>query len=585
MSIFLGNIFHWGFLFMALLRIFMQKSSAMKHIPLYCFLLILILSCSESSVTEKLDSAEQCMNDSPDNALSILEEIPQDDLSSMEVKARYSLLMSMALDKNYIDVKNDSLVSVAVRYYSRKKDPNRRMKAHYYKGIVQKNAGNYPAAIISLEKAQRDAEDLKDYYYLGLISNNKGYIYNSMANRAASLKNAKQAVEYFQMGGYDLHVAYALLTLAINYYNSKEYDKALEVLNREELQQYNLHQKDVYKLLRAAISIEKESEAEQTIRLYNSIPQSSYDIQDYGYLAAAYEKEGKRDSADYWINQGYLFANTSVDSAAIHYMFSQILAARGFYPSAYSLIDKAMATQDSFTQTVLEESLNVALKEYYQDELVIEEAQRKHERERLVWIILMISLLSFSFVCYLIAKVRKKDRDLTEKMARFATIDSALQEMQRSNATLVGSLFSERLLRLNTLSRQFFQTDEKGKKEIVFNAFKKDLEAFQTEGNIYSSLERDLNTFCNNVVEKLKSQVPRIRGENLQITMLFFSGFPYEAIQLITKRNSIESLKMLRSRIRNEIKSANAPDAQLFLEMLEMKRQKKRSPNNQTNDC
>ena len=57
--------------------------------------------------------------------------------------------------------------------------------------------------------------------------------------------------------------------------------------------------------------------------------------------------------------------------------------------------------------------------------------------------------------------------------------------------------------------------------------------------------------------------------------MLFFSGLPYGAIQLITKRSSIDSLKTLRHRIRNEIKNAKAPDAPLFLEMLEMKRTKK----------
>ena len=181
--------------------------------------------------------------------------------------------------------------------------------------------------------------------------------------------------------------------------------------------------------------------------------------------------------------------------------------------------------------------------------------------------------------------MRKRARDLTEKMARFATMDSMLQDYQKSNAELVGSLFSERLLHLNSLSRQYFQIDEKSQKELVFNSFKKDLEEFHSQGSVYLALEKDLNTYCNEVVTKLKSQVPRIHGENLDIAMLFLSGLPYEAIQLITKRNSVDSLKMLRSRIRNEIKKANAPDAQLFLEMLEMKRQKKRSPNNQTNDC
>ena len=563
----------------------MQKINAMKHIPLFVLVCVLALTCSRSTLDQKLDRAEQCMNDSPEKALSILDSISQETLNTNEEKARYALLKSMALDKNYIDIQNDSLISIAVNYYSQRDDSDKKMKAYYYNGIVLKNMHNYPAAVISLEKAQREATIHNDYLYLGLIARNKGTIFNRMANRSGALKNTEEAIQCFRLGGYDNYAAYGLLSLATDYFNSRDYDKALEVLNREELQLFNLNQKDVSKLIRAAISVEKNKETELSIRLYNSVPQSSYDIQDYGYLAIAYERTGKRDSADLWIDRGYQIASNTTDSAAIHYMYSQIQADRGFYSSAYSLIDKAMSTQDSFTQTVLEESLNVALKEYYKDELTIEETLRRHERERAIWRLLLLSLLSVSIVFYLIAKIRKKDKALTEKLARFATLDSALHEYQKSNALLVGSLFNERLLHLSSLSRHYFQIDEKEQKDLVFNTFKKDLEEFYTQGKAYSALEKDLNTYCNNVVAKLKSQVPRIHGENLEITMLFLSGLPYEAIQLITKRNSVDSLKMLRSRIRNEIKSANAPDAPLFLEMLEMKRQKKRSPNNQTNDC
>ena len=547
----------------------------MRLLSCFAIFFFLVLSCTHPTVDKKLDCAEQCMNSSPDKALSLLKEIPQGDLLTSEEKAHYALLMSMALDKNYIDVQNDSLISIAVNYYSHTDDADKRMKALYYNGIVQKNMRNYPAAVISLEKAQREATSLNDYLYLGLIARNKGVLFNHMANRSSALKNTEEAVHWFKKGGFDEYASYGLLSLATDYYNSKEYDKALYFLNREELESYNLTQHNAYKLIRAAISIEKGIETEQAIRLYNSVPQTSYDIQDYGYLAIAYERLGKKDSADFWINQGYHIANNDVDSAAIHYIYAQIQAKRGLYPSAYALIDKAMTTQDSFTQSALEESLNVALKEYYHDELDIEETRQKHEKERWIWIILLVSLLSLSIVFYLIAKMRKKDRDLTERMARFATLDSTLQDYQKSNAILVGSLFSERLLHMKDLSNQFFQADESVEKEMVFNAFKKDLEDFHSKGNIYSTLEKDLNTYCNDIVAKLKAEVPRIQGENLEISMLFFSGLPYGAIQLITKRSSIDSLKTLRHRIRNEIKNAKAPDAPLFLGMLEMKRTKK----------
>ena len=39
-----------------------------------------------------------------------------------EARAKYALLRSMALDKNYIDVADDSLINVAVEWYSRRGD-------------------------------------------------------------------------------------------------------------------------------------------------------------------------------------------------------------------------------------------------------------------------------------------------------------------------------------------------------------------------------------------------------------------------------------------------------------------------------
>ena len=50
------------------------------------------------------------------------------------------------------------------------------------------------------------------------------------------------------------------------------------------------------------------------------------------------------------------------------------------------------------------------------------------------------------------------------------------------------------------------------------------------------------------------------------------AGVPYETSQLIMRSVSIDSLRMIRSRLRKDIKSSQAADAELFLEMLETKK-------------
>lgn len=61
------------------------------------------ISCSGTKEQETLNRAEALMESHPDSALIILSTIDKGQLSDKNQKAKYALLMSMALDKNYID--------------------------------------------------------------------------------------------------------------------------------------------------------------------------------------------------------------------------------------------------------------------------------------------------------------------------------------------------------------------------------------------------------------------------------------------------------------------------------------------------
>ncbi|MDE7128408.1 MAG: hypothetical protein K2O58_11075, partial [Bacteroidales bacterium] len=76
----------------------------------------LFLSCTDTkSVNEALHDAEMNMADSPKLALDILESIEQSELKTRKLQARHALMLSMALDKNYVDVANDSIIAPSVK--------------------------------------------------------------------------------------------------------------------------------------------------------------------------------------------------------------------------------------------------------------------------------------------------------------------------------------------------------------------------------------------------------------------------------------------------------------------------------------
>ena len=72
------------------------------------------------------------MNDSCEVALSILQDsIDTTTLTTERGRAIYAVLLSQALDKNYIDLSSDSIIAPAVEYFADGNDPHFAMLSYY----------------------------------------------------------------------------------------------------------------------------------------------------------------------------------------------------------------------------------------------------------------------------------------------------------------------------------------------------------------------------------------------------------------------------------------------------------------------
>ena len=98
---------------------------------IYTFILLALAACTtHQGPRAQLDQAEALMTEHPDSALSILQEVDEAQLSTKAQQARFALLLSMALDKNYIDVASDSLIRPAVEYYEKHGSDRKKMLTH-----------------------------------------------------------------------------------------------------------------------------------------------------------------------------------------------------------------------------------------------------------------------------------------------------------------------------------------------------------------------------------------------------------------------------------------------------------------------
>ena len=142
----------------------------MKYYYIALLAIILpILGCQTPVTKDALSKAEDLMIEHPDSAKMVLDGIKRTDLKNRALKARFALLYSQAMDKCYIDTDNDSLISVALNYYSKRGSDHEKALAYYYNSAVARNAKDIDKEVEYLVRAQECAEKTDDAYLKGLI--------------------------------------------------------------------------------------------------------------------------------------------------------------------------------------------------------------------------------------------------------------------------------------------------------------------------------------------------------------------------------------------------------------------------------
>lgn len=83
------------------------------------------------SVKEALSTAEAYMEENPDSALHILQNISHPENLRSQARADYALLYTQACDKTHLLPPTDSLVQTAVNYYKKEKNSINAAKSYF----------------------------------------------------------------------------------------------------------------------------------------------------------------------------------------------------------------------------------------------------------------------------------------------------------------------------------------------------------------------------------------------------------------------------------------------------------------------
>jgi hypothetical protein len=285
---------------------------------------ILLTTCRHTLPQDKtvLARAESIIDTHPDSAIHLLKKITNQNKLSPSDKALYALLMSKLLDMNGQYIESDSLIRIAVDYYSSNKEAGRAGYAFFYLSRCERNRGNAQGQANALLKAIPFANKSHDNKLLGYIYGEKATIYeaqqdNDLKDKGTSVYESKQrdsmlyyhklSFKSFKKAGDRHNYVISLIDIGYSYYLCHQYDSALYYCQLSGKEAILLHDhvllSTIYRLTEGIYYYQKNyREALHFIRLSMGT-NDVYDYSKWKLITMIYLQTGQLDSAAFYLNK------------------------------------------------------------------------------------------------------------------------------------------------------------------------------------------------------------------------------------------------------------------------------------------
>ena len=180
----------------------------MKRTIYYLLFLCLLTGCYPD-MKPQLEEAEALLAENPDSAYRLLQAIERPERRQQAEYATWCLLMTQATDKSFREHTSDSLIRVAVRYFSKQHDPERLATALYTQGRVEKELGKNEEAARLFVKALDVAKGGEDYKLQYLASSHLGTLYAYSHLDSLAFSAYEQALHFAELAQDSSSISYS----------------------------------------------------------------------------------------------------------------------------------------------------------------------------------------------------------------------------------------------------------------------------------------------------------------------------------------------------------------------------------------
>ncbi len=568
----------------------------MYKIVFFILLLTVCIGCHKNHSTgRQLSQIEQIMATAPDSSLRLLKQIDVSGFQTERLQAKYSLLLSEVLEKNNVYLTSDSVIKVAVDYYSRKGTRTERAKAFYYLGRILENARDFEAAI----KAHTRAGELlgkEDHHLRGLIFNSIGNLYSEQLSYAEALNMYSQASEAFRAEGHETNLCYVLSSEAWALFMLHDSENALTKCN--ESLEIAKRQNDTSQIL----VLSQYIAGIYTFR-YNN-PQMAID-----FLKPVYRQYNRNIvPVEYYSLWGYIHLRTGDLKTANNYISKAGNITDNLYVlSGYHALQSALSEEKKKYREALDSyKLSAELRDSaYMEEKgkLIQDLERRYKTQSLQnsldflktkerYQTVIIVLMGIIVVIIVIVALRKIAVDKKEKEKKLEEYRNFIDQMQHDYNQIENeyhSLFrhsnqqdeklacfkealNDRLVAIRRMIEIAGTSGDNG--ELFLKKFKSYIHLENGKSlQLFTNLQELVNLYFNGIVDYLKKHYSNLSNEDLNLCCLIYLKIPANGIQLICNYTSSDSFYNRRSKIRQRMGLATGTNLEEFLEKLRFKQE------------
>ena len=480
----------------------------MKNFYILFITCLVLLACNtENNVNKYLNEIDSYIETLPDSALYALKKIEPTALTNKRDRAKHALLMSMALDKNYVDMTDFSVIQPAIDYYKENGSYTDRLRTLFYTGRIYNNIGNNESAMkcyvkgIYLNKYPHDTLTMaRVFYYKGLI-NNDIYDYNGFCS------DMLQAAHLFEISNRNKSKINALLHAANGYLLLREFNEAMNILNEIEKsigQKNNMDNSILSRYYWVYIMISYLNGSKEDVEKYITeyIQNVNEDTIDWLDIAIGYYKIGNYAKSVEAIKK-YEKRN-GIKEVRYHALKSQLYESIGDSDTALKNYKLYLKISDSIDLVIFKSNTKF-VENKFQMEIELQKEKTHKIVSFLIIVILLVSILCIYIYIKHLQNRRKTEKELLGlKYSILESEKSKLEEILQSNNSILQNSRNILLQRLNLLNN-FFVANISNKENREIKAHKEIITLLSERSNFITSNIKVYEISHPQFIEYLKS--------------------------------------------------------------------------------